>query len=268
MRTMWLVAVLALLAPGAARADLFSSYAVVLKARVDDHGLVDYAGLKADRAGLDAFVESIAALPPAEYEAWPAEDRLAFWLNAYNALTLRLIIDNYPVARAPGRDRYPASSIQQIPDAWSRPRYTVMGQVRSLDEIEHQIIRAQFHEPRVHLALVCAALSCPPLRREPYRGAGLGAQLDDQGRRFFSDLRNLQVDREKNEVFVSRILEWFADDFAPGVLEEKGQPAAKRHAVTTAAGPYVKDDIREYLAGEKFTLDYFEYDWTLNEQSK
>ncbi len=265
---MWLVAVLVLVAPGVARADLFSSYAGVLKARVDDHGLVDYAGLKADRAGLDAFVESIAVLPPAEYEAWSGDDRLAFWLNTYNALTLRLIIDEYPIARAPGRDQYPTSSIQQIPNAWSRARYTVMGQARSLDEIEHQIIRAQFHEPRVHLALVCAALSCPPLRREPYRGAGLGAQLDDQGRRFFSDLRNLQVDPEENEVFASRILEWFAEDFAPGVLEEKGQLAAKRHAVATAAGPYVSPDIRKYLAGEQFTLDYLEYDWTLNEQSK
>jgi len=117
----------------------------------------------------------------------------------------------------PGRQKYPSNSIQQISGAWDRPRFVVMGEKRSLDEIEHKIIRAEFEEPRIHMALVCAAVSCPPLRREPYRGAGLDAQLDDQARRFFADLRNLLIDRERGEVWASRIIGWFADDFAPGL---------------------------------------------------
>ncbi|MDH4036871.1 MAG: DUF547 domain-containing protein [Candidatus Krumholzibacteria bacterium] len=268
MKPILLAAMLSLLAPAAARADLYQPYAAVLRTHVDEHGLVDYAGLKADRAGLDEFAGTIADLDPALYESWAEPERLAFWINAYNALTLRLIVDHYPIQSLAGREKYPARSIQQIPNPWSRPRYRVMGQERSLDDIEHNVIRKEFHEPRIHMALVCAAMSCPPLRREPFSGAELDAQLDDQSRRFFSDLRNLQIDREKNEVYASQILEWFADDFAPGVVKEHGQLVARRTAVVNAAGPHVPADARAYLEAGDFLLKYFDYDWTLNEQSK
>lgn len=266
MKYTLMVWILALLLPGAARADLYQPYTALLERHVDEHGLVDYAGLKADRAGLDAFMQSLAALDPAEYASWTDDERLAFWINAYNAYILTLIIDHYPLQAALGRDRYPASSIQQINNPWSRKRYTVMRESRSPDAIEHDIIRKEFAEPRIHMALVCAAMSCPPLRREPYRGATLGAQLDDQCRRFFADLRNLQVDREKGEVFASRILDWFAEDFAPGAIEEHGQVPARRMAVAAAAGPYVDEPTRQFLARPDFKLDYFEYDWLLNER--
>jgi hypothetical protein len=268
MKTAFLVAMLALLAPAAARADLYEPYAGVLQAYVDEHGMVDYAGLKANRTGLDAFVNSIARLDSTGYNAWSGQQKLAFWINAYNALTLTLVVDNHPIRPLAGREKYPANSIQQIPSPWSRPRFVVMGKKWSLDDIEHKVIRAKFHEPRVHMALVCAAMSCPPLRREPYRGEELDAQLDDQGRRFFSDLANLQIDREKNEVFASQILDWFVDDFAPGVIVEHGQLVGKRTALVNAASPYVDANTREYLQAGEFRLEYFDYNWALNEQTR
>jgi hypothetical protein len=260
--------VLALFLSGPACAGGDSPFTGVLRDFVDESGLVDYAGLKANAARLDAVVAGIAQHDPAVYASWKESDRLAFWLNTYNALTLKLIADHYPIEPAPGRQKHPANSIQQIPNAWTGVRFSVMGKERTLDEIEHKIIRADFKEPRVHFALVCAALSCPPLRREPYVGEKLDAQLDDQARRFFSDLRNLHVDREKNEVWVSRIIQWFADDFAPGVMEKHPRDVAERKAVLAAVTPYVDAQAKAYLETGTYRVHFFEYDWTLNERTK
>lgn len=265
----------ALLMAGSARADVRPAYTGVLMDAVDESGLVDYAGLKesagrsdANAALLNVAVKNIAAQDPAAYESWNKSNKLAFWINAYNALTLKLIADHHPIQPAKGREKYPANSIQQIPNAWTGVRFNVMGKERTLDEIEHKIIRAQFNEPRVHFALVCAAMSCPPLRREAYTGADLDQQLDDQARRFFADLRNLHVDREKNEVWVSRILQWFADDFAPDAAQKDPRDVVERRAVLAAVAPYVSGETRTYLKTATYTLRFFEYDWALNEQPK
>ena len=250
------------------RAGAQTSYSGLLAAFVDGDGLVDYAGLKADRARLDAVAQSIAAQDPAIYASWDDNEKLAFWLNAYNALTLKLIVDHYPIAPAQGRQAHPANSIQQIPDAWTGVRFSVMGKERTLDEIEHKVIRAEFREPRVHFALVCAALSCPPLRREAYRGDDLEAQLNDQARRFFGDFRNLHIDREQNGVWVSSIIQWFAGDFVPGAIDKLGRAKGERMAVVAATSPHIDDRVREYLENPNRKIHFSEYDWTLNEQVK
>jgi hypothetical protein len=268
MRMLLLVAMLALLAPAAARAETYPPYTGLLRDFVDESGLVDYAGLKASRARLDAIVRGIGEMNPAGYESLGDSAKLAFWINTYNVLTLKLIVDHYPIQPLAGREKYPANSIQQIQGAWTGVRFTVMGKERTLDEIENQVIRADFKEPRVHFALVCAALSCPPLRREEYLGPILGQQLDDQARRFFSKPANLKIDRGKNEVYASQILDWFAEDFAPGAVEAHGQAAGKRAAVINAASPYVDAGIRGYLQAAQFRLQYVAYDWTLNEETK
>jgi hypothetical protein len=272
MRTTTPVALACALAfmAAAARADIPAAaiQGEILQRFVDDAGLVDYAGLKSDTAPLEHVVQDIATQDAAAYESWSEPEKLAFWLNSYNFLTLKLIVDHYPIQPAPGREKYPAQSIQQIPNAWSRKRFTVMGTERSLDEIEHEIIRARFKEPRVHWALVCAAMSCPPLRREPYRGDALDRQLDDQARRVFSDLRFLHLDREAGEVWVSRILDWFSLDFVPGADREHEQLVVERMAVRAAAAPYVGAQVKQYLESAQYTVRFFEYDWTLNEQAK
>ena len=267
--------IVALLLFGPARADIYPPYTGLLMDVVDESGLVDYRGLMDNPGQLDpsartliSLVEGVATQAPAEYESWNESNKLAFWLNTYNVLTLKLIVDHYPIQPATGRQKYPANSIQQIPNAWTGVRFNVMGKEMTLDEIEHKIIRAQFKEPRVHFALVCAAMSCPPLRREEYLGPVLNEQLDDQARRFFADLRNLHVDREKNEVWVSRIIQWFADDFAPDAAQKDPRDVAERKAVLAAVTPFVDAETKAYLETATYTLHFFEYDWTLNEQAK
>jgi len=257
--------------PGA-KVPSYDDYVVVL-GYVDSEGRVDYAGLKDERASLDAFVASLDALAPATYASWSDPDKIAFWINAYNALTLRLVVDHYPIAPAQPKAGFPKAgfpknSIGQIPGVWDQKRFGVMGQALTLDEIEHQRLRAAFKEPRIHMALVCAAVSCPKLRNEPYRGATLDDQLDAQARVFLSDLRKFHIDRESGEVWTSRIFEWFADDFLPQASATDEPFVAQRKAITAFASKYVSAADRRYLETADFKVAFFEYDWTLNEQPR
>lgn len=142
----------------------------LLKTHVDDAGRVDYRALKQEAAALDAYIAALAGAP---LDEMGRSERLALLTNAYNAFTLRLILDHHPV-----------KSIKDIPAAqrWDAVRWTVGGQTWSLNQIEHEQIRPHFAEPRIHFALVCAAVGCPPLRNEAYRADDLDAQLDAQTR--------------------------------------------------------------------------------------
>ncbi len=245
----------------------YDDYSAVL-AYVDGEGLVDYAGLKAECAPLDAFVASLDALDPATYTSWSDPDKIAFWINAYNALTLRLVVDHYPIAPAQPKPGFPKNSIGQIPGVWDQQRFRVMGQALTLDQIEHERLRAAFKEPRIHMALVCAAVSCPKLRNEPYRGVTLDDQLNDQAKVFVSDLRKFQIDRDSGEVWASRIFEWFAEDFAPPASPAEERFVTQRKAVTAFASKYVGEADRKYLETADFKLAFFEYDWTLNDRPR
>jgi hypothetical protein len=266
----WVVMGLALSALAAGgvtgKTPAYDDYAAVLARFVDGEGLVDYAGLKRARAPLDAFVESLEKVSPAAYDAWGERERVAFWINAYNALTLKLVVDHYPIAPEQPRPGYPARSIRQIPGVWDEKKLQIMGRTLTLDQIEHKILRGEFEEPRIHMALVCAAVSCPRLRAEPYRGDSLDAQLDDQTRAFFADLRKFHVDRESGEVWASAIFEWFAEDFLTEVSPDDVRFEVQRKAVRAFAPKYVSEADREFLKRADFKLAFFEYDWTLNEQ--
>jgi hypothetical protein len=251
----------------------YDDYAVVLARHVDDNGLVDYAGLKKARAPLDGFVKGLARADRAAYDSWPAAERIAWWINAYNALTLRAVIDHYPIEGAvtggtgAGSD-YPQNSIRRIPGVWDKLEFEVMATRMTLDHIEHKILRAGFKEPRIHAALVCAAISCPPLRREPFTGARLDNQLDDQVRRFLSRRGSFQIDREKGAVHLSSIFDWFGEDFAgfAGAVSVAGGLGAKEKAVLGFAAKYLDGGDRDYIAAGKYTVTYTPYDWTLNER--
>ncbi|MCR4295249.1 MAG: DUF547 domain-containing protein, partial [Elusimicrobia bacterium] len=170
------LAIILLLAALPARAGLNAA----LSAHVRE-GRVDYAGLKKDSAGLDAWLAAAAALDENEFKGRSREQRLAFLINLYNAATLRLILDRYPIASI--RDIGPAWDPNK---AWKLPAVKVFGRTVTLNQVEHEMIRPVFNEPRVHFALVCAAKGCPPLRSEAYDGSRLDAQLDDQARLFLS----------------------------------------------------------------------------------
>ncbi|MGH7856506.1 MAG: DUF547 domain-containing protein, partial [Candidatus Binatia bacterium] len=176
-------------------------YASVLERFVDE-GLVDYAALQKSPGDLDRYLDSLARVAEAELRDWPEPDRIAFLLNLYNVQTLRLILDHYPV-----------DSIKDIGGffrgPWRQPVVRLFGETITLDDLEHGILRKQYREPRIHFALVCAARGCPALRREPYVGDRLDAQLDDQGRRFLSEPGKNRFDPAEGVLHLSPIFKWF-----------------------------------------------------------
>jgi len=242
----------------------YDDYRAALMAFVDANGRVDYAGLKDQRVYLDDFITSVERLDPKEYEVWNEPDKIALWINAYNALTLRAVIDHYPIRPAAPNGSYPRNSIRQIKGVWDFNKVNVMGQSITLGYIETKILRRDFHEPRVHMALVPAAAAGPMLRNEPYEGARLDAQLDDQARKFLADPRHFRIDRTNKEVRVSEIFRWYADDFVTGVMPVRS--TKDLCVVEKFAGPYLNDADRAFLRDARVT--YLPYDWTLNEQSQ
>ena len=239
----------------AAAAPDTAAYARVLERFVTDDARVQYASLKANPADLDGYLKSLASIDAAEFEVQPEADRIAFWINAYNAITLKTIIDSYPIqGRGLAALRYPTSSIRQISGAWTDRSWVVAGADMSLDDIEHKTLRKRFREPRVHMALVCAALGCPPLRAEPYVGARLGEQLDDQTRRYLASPFGMKLEPEHRRIEVSAIFKWFAEDFNK---EDEVRGFLIRYAPTAAA--------RAALADSKTKIVFIDYDWSLNE---
>jgi hypothetical protein len=237
---------------------------------VDERGRVAYRRLKEDRAPLDGFVASLGTLDAAAIAGWPDAARVAFWINAYNAITLQRILDRYPITRGGivAGLRFPENSIRQIDGVWDKMTTTIAGREMTLDHIEHEILRKEFREPRVHAALVCAAKGCPPLRSEAYTAEKLAAQLDDQSRRFLASPNRFKIDREKKIVRLSPILKWYGGDFA-GVYNAanaiKGH-STDENAVLEYASRYVGPDDAKFLLGESYRVEFMDYDWSLNEQ--
>jgi len=242
---------------GHAGAPDYASYGKALAVYVDTQGGVDYQGLKAHPQDLETFLQSIAQLAPADYQARTNEEKIAFWINAYNGLTLKAIIDRYPV-----------KSIREIDGVWKKLGFTVMGKAITLDSIEHEVLRAQFKEPRIHAALVCAAKSCPPLRNEPYHGSTLNDQLDDQMHKFLSKPTNFNVDSGNSTVQLSEIFKWFGEDFVRVSAGEPKIPGLdeKESAVMNAVSRYMRPEVADFLRRGGYRIDYLPYDWSLNER--
>ncbi len=231
-----------------------------LLAEVVQYPRVDYAKLKEERVRLDAYLTSLAAADLSALEGASREVQLAFWMNAYNACMLKRVIDEYPIQRAGGifsrlknrvADR-PANSVWQISDVFSGAVCPVAGAVRSQDEIEHEIIRPM-GEPRIHFAVNCAAVSCPPLTVEAFDAAQLDEQLDARVRAFVADPRQLRlhVEDDTTVLELNRVLEWYAEDFG-------GVDGVRDFLV-----PYLPPADRD--AARTAEVRFMEYDWTLND---
>ncbi len=181
----------------------YAQYATVLKTHVDDDGMVDYKKMKEETDPLYGFFDELRNLDPDVYDEWSDNEKIAFWINAYNAFTLKAIVLHYPIKPStPARWIYPKNSIRQIRGVWTILQHSTLGRSVSLNDVEHKILRKQFNEPRIHMALVCAAISCPPLRREPYIGDKLDGQLDDQSRALLSNTDKFKIDRDKNKLYL------------------------------------------------------------------
>ncbi len=228
-------------APGEAFDKTHKLYGEVLSLYVKD-GLVDYAGLKSDPGGLRAYLESTAKVTRQEFEGWTPNERLAFLINLYNARTLGLIIDNYPV-----------KSIRDIGDGangpWDEPVVELFGDTITLNALENGMIRRDYKDPRIHFALVCAAMGCPLLLGEPYIGAALENQLDARTRIFLADTEKNSADRDDKTLRISPIFEWYGEDFI------------------SAAGS-VTGFLKKYYMDapvEGYKIAYTGYDWSLND---
>jgi hypothetical protein len=206
---------------------------------------VDYAALR-DAPDWSELLESLDAADPAGLGS--RAETLAFWINAYNVLAIEVVLRRYPV----GSIRDAGSLLRPV---WKREAGRVGGKPRTLDEIEHRILRP-LGEPRIHGAIVCASLSCPPLLREPYRAATLDAQLDANVRRWLADPRKgVRLDAAAGRLAVSPIFDWFEEDFAAtgGVLAflERYAPAP----------------VGEWLRAREGNVArrWLDYDWSLND---
>ena len=235
----------------------YDDYAAVLKTYVSDRGLVDYKGLQANRQQLDAFNTAFAAVAPSTYSSWSEKEQIAFWINAYNAFTLQSIVDQNPLKK----------SIRDIPGVWKWRKFKIAGQSKTLDNIEHNTLRVDFNEPRIHVALVCAAISCPPLRNEPYRAEKLDAQLDDQVRKFLNSPHGLRIDQKEGRVYLSSIFKWFGKDWKQSYsAEDKFTGNTSERAVLNFVSNYLSPQDREYLERGDYKISYLDYDWSLNQQ--
>lgn len=221
-------------------------YGDVLKKYVQN-GRVDYAALKADRLTLDVYLNKTAAVSEEEFEKWTLEQRLSFLINLYNAQTLALVIDHYPVA-----------SIKKIgtffKGPWDQPVVRLFGKTLTLGTLEHDILRKQYQEPLIHFALVCAARGCPTLREEPYVPDQLQKQLEDQARIFLSDKNKNSLDAAKGVIYLSPIFKWFEADFVK-----------KSGSVLSFIEPYLPKAPSDLAS---YGIRYTGYDWSLNDDEQ
>jgi hypothetical protein len=230
---------------GAATFDHAALDALLTK-HVTDDGLVRYDALATDRPALHAYLDAIGA---ADARTLPAPQQKALLINAYNAFTLALILDHRPGI----------SSIREIDAPWDTPRWTLAGHKVSLNDIEHGLLRPMFHDPRIHFAVNCASLGCPPLRAAAYTADDLDAQLDQAARAALARPRWCKV--EGGKLHLTKLLEWYGADMTA--------PDASPRADSLPAwiAPYVPTDAAALIAkhGASTPIKFLDYDWKLND---
>jgi hypothetical protein len=261
------LAALAALRPAAAHAEAFDSlhaaWTALLKKNVVvlDGGRstqVRYAGMAAERAALKAYLAALSSVDTATFNGWSRTAQMAFLINAYNAFTVELILTRYPDLQSI-KD---LGSFLQSP--WKKAFVPLLGETRSLDGIEQGLLRqrGKYDEPRIHFAVNCASIGCPPLREEAYVGERLDAQLDDQAHRFMSDRQRNRWNPATDALEVSKIFDWYIDDFRMGWQGITSTTAFfARYADLLADAPGDRQRIR----AQRETVRYLAYDWKLND---
>jgi hypothetical protein len=216
----------------------------------------DYAALKKDRAVFDRYLAQLRAVTAVEHAAWTREQQFAFWINVYNAHVVDLVVRNHPL-----------ESIKDLgglfSSVWKKsfiemPALHPSGKPGklSLDEVEHAILRPRFEDARVHAAINCASLSCPALRNEAFVAARLNEQLDQQVQRWIADPTRNQLDRASKTLRLSKLFDWFRDDF----VRDGG---SQREWVAKYAP--ADDALWIHGAGKELEIEYLDYSWKLND---
>lgn len=215
----------------------------LVKAHVKPSGLVDYKGFIKDKAKLEQYLKLISENAP-DRKTWSKNQQLAYWINAYNAFTVKLIVDNYPTQSI--RDLGPKLKIPLIKDVWHYKFFKIGGVESSLDEIEHSILRKEFDEPRIHFAVNCASVSCPPLLNEAFMAEKLEGQLQKVAVAFINDPTRNKITPDK--VQISSIFSWFQGDFT------------KKGSLIDFLNQYSKVKIKSNAK-----VSHLDYNWNLNE---
>jgi Protein of unknown function, DUF547 len=213
----------------------------LVMAHVDSLGHVNYADFVKDSVKLNTYLDVLKSANPNETN-WTKEERLAYWINAYNAFTVQLIVRNYPCKSI--KDL--AGKIYKVNTPWDIRFIVIEGKEYDLNNIEHDIVRKQFDEPRIHFALNCASVSCPALRNEAYVANRLDEQLTDQAKRFINDKSKNAVGEKTAQL--SKLFSWYSGDFT------------KKMKLIAFINQYSKVQMSPTAK-----LDYMDYDWNLNE---
>ena len=219
----------------------------ILKDHVNN-GLVDYKNLRADKR-LDEYLNYLSSTDPASLDR---TDELVFWINAYNAFTLKVIVDNYPVKSI----RDIKTSGKKVETIWDEQFISISGKNYSLNDIEHKILRTEFNEPRIHFAVVCASLSCPELLNEAFEGETIDKQLNQQAIRFLSNKNRNEFNLKNRTAYLSMIFNWFKDDFGTNDGE-----------VLLFLSKFLDNKIKDDIINNSvmWQISYKNYDWNLNE---
>ena len=220
--------------------DLFNQ---VLQEHVDK-GKVNYAKLKANSEKLEAYLDLLAVAKPAEmsYNA-----QLAFWINTYNALVIKGVIDHYPTKSV--------RKVKAFGGFFSRLKFQVAEETYSLNQIEHDIIRKEYVIPHVHFALVCASIGCPPLENSVYLPETIEEQLEAVTLKFVTNPEKVRLDRAKRRVYLSQIFKWYKKDFTEGY-----------DGVPDFLADYLPTEDADFVLAEDVKFHYLDYDWTLNDK--
>jgi len=231
----------------AARFD-HSLFDQILREYVDDQGLIDYNGIAKD----SRFYEYLKSIETARVDELSRDGQLGFWINAYNAVIIDKVIKRKPKKSA----RETA-----VPGVWlSTEIFTskenlVANRKLSPDDIEHEIVRKEFKDPRIHFAIICASRGCPPMPRIAYTENNVQARLDEETREYLHSPRGVRMDQKEKTLYLSKIFDWFANDFVQ-----------KSGSVLDFIRPYVSDQVRRFME-EKPKISYLHYDWSLNAQA-
>lgn len=215
----------------------------LVKAHVKSNGMVDYKGFIREKAKLESYLKLLSDNAP-DRKTWSKNQQLAYWINAYNAFTVKLIVDNYPTKSI--RDLGPKLKIPLIKDVWHYKFFKIGGVESSLDEIEHSIIRKEFDEPRIHFAINCASVSCPPLLNEAFVPEKLESQLQKVAITFINDPTRNKI--TPDAVQISSIFLWFKGDFT------------KKGSLINFLNLYSKVKIKPNAK-----ISHLDYNWDLNE---
>jgi hypothetical protein len=216
---------------------------------------LDYAGMQRDEATLKRYLDSTSAVSRATFDAWAKPEQLAFLLNAYNAWTVSLILTRYPDLKSIKE----LGSVFSSP--WKKAFVPLLGETRSLDDLEHQLIRAsgRYNDPRIHFAANCASVGCPALRAEAFTASQVEAQLEDAARLFMSDTTRNRVAGKGLEV--SSIFKWYTGDFEQGW--RGANTLGQFLALYRQPLGLNTDQVARLSAGE-MSVSFLDYDWRLN----